>query len=631
MDHSYKKCTASSNQPEDNTASDATVFATSAALSSPQSSAPLSHSSPSSPTLPFVQNPPLSPLPLNMQLSAHPGINQSTRRTDNFRPRGGLETRRYLATLAGSNTDGSDISFITIPESDEDDTDLLHNDVAVNPPPPVMQFSQVQRQRPPFNLLGTTSTITRATNVISQSSVRRDRLPYTLVTSSTQALATNVTSQGAGFAGAPFHGDGMQVGTIKEDLFPYGLGGTSVSMESRSDETNRCERLLQGSCAEENTFMVPLLNHSFEEICWQAYEDQRAVVTVLLNPSSRSQFQANMLSVLQNVQENSSREDWFFWAAETTSENGKKVLEKYGNGCEDQIIFLVPSTQQTPVFVDRIEGPVLNDFDQTRLCDKIKAMIHGLSMERKRRDQWRELRRQQENELQQMTSGNDHQLGIVDDNPAANSECQAIIQTKVQQKDITTVKETTHSTVQQKDISTLKETTHSKEPLEDKSEEINIRRQRHLRLLAEPKDGVQLRVRLNNIEEPLTRYFSRNALYQEVYDWVGSMEKAPLYFTLHTQGKLIKHADEVEGNSVVHVTEREAGQVAMLLGSEVSFRGNFEGSKELHATMTDDPTRNSTSGRNQEREGEKELKKRKDKRATAERKRAKKEKAAKNS
>ncbi|XP_068724989.1 uncharacterized protein [Montipora capricornis] len=158
-----------------------------------------------------------------------------------------------------------------------------------------MQFSQVQRQRPPFNLLGTTSTITRATNVISQSSARRDRLPYTLVTSSTQALATNVTSQGAGFAGAPFHGDGMQVGTIKEDLFPYGLGGTSVSMESRSDETNRCERLLQGSCAEENTFMVPLLNHSFEEICWQAYEDQRAVVTVLLNPSSRSQFQANML------------------------------------------------------------------------------------------------------------------------------------------------------------------------------------------------------------------------------------------------------------------------------------------------------------------------------------------------
>ena len=49
---------------------------------------------------------------------------------------------------------------------------------------------------------------------------------------------------------------------------------------------------------------------------------------------------------------------------------------------------------------------------------------------------------------------------------------------------------------------------------------------------------------------------SLSTILQEVYDWVGSMEKAPLYFTLHTQGKLIKHADEVKGNSVVHVAER---------------------------------------------------------------------------
>ena len=38
------------------------------------------------------------------------------------------------------------------------------------------------------------------------------------------------------------------------------------------------------------------------------------------------------------------------WSFSTT------VLEKYGNGGEDQLIFLVPSTQQTLVFVDRIEG-----------------------------------------------------------------------------------------------------------------------------------------------------------------------------------------------------------------------------------------------------------------------------------
>lgn len=28
----------------------------------------------------------------------------------------------------------------------------------------------------------------------------------------------------------------------------------------------------------------------------------------------------------------------------------------YGNGTDDQLIFLAPSTQQTPVFVDRIDG-----------------------------------------------------------------------------------------------------------------------------------------------------------------------------------------------------------------------------------------------------------------------------------
>ncbi|KAK2561971.1 hypothetical protein P5673_015398 [Acropora cervicornis] len=54
---------------------------------------------------------------------------------------------------------------------------------------------------------------------------RRARPPNTLVTT-TSTQATNVTSQSAGFAGALFHGDGIQVGTIKEDLYPYGLGGT---------------------------------------------------------------------------------------------------------------------------------------------------------------------------------------------------------------------------------------------------------------------------------------------------------------------------------------------------------------------------------------------------------------------
>ena len=49
-------------------------------------------------------------------------------------------------------------------------------------------------------------------------------------------------------------------------LMPQGaVSRTSVRLGSRSDETSRCEGLLQGSCTE-NPSLVPLLNHSFEEV-----------------------------------------------------------------------------------------------------------------------------------------------------------------------------------------------------------------------------------------------------------------------------------------------------------------------------------------------------------------------------
>ena len=53
---------------------------------------------------------------------------------------------------------------------------------------------------------------------------------------------------------------------------------------------------------------------------------------------------------------------------------------------------------------------------------------------REQHDQWRQLRRQQEDDLQQMISGTHHQLGIVEDNLVTN-ECQAINQTQVSIKD----------------------------------------------------------------------------------------------------------------------------------------------------------------------------------------------------
>ena len=49
---------------------------------------------------------------------------------------------------------------------------------------------------------------------------------------------------------------------------------------------------------------------------------------------------------------------------------------------------------------------------------------------REQQEQWRQLRKQQDDELQQVISGTHHQLGIVEDN-LATDEGQAINQTQV--------------------------------------------------------------------------------------------------------------------------------------------------------------------------------------------------------
>ncbi|XP_074632401.1 uncharacterized protein LOC141890725 [Acropora palmata] len=116
------------------------------------------------------------------------------------------------------------------------------------------------------------------------------------------------------------------------------------------------------------------------KICWQAYNDRRPIVILLVNPYVPSQSRGQMLRFLQRFQEECG--ECFFWAAETSSQNGKKVLEKYGSGGDDQLIFLVPSTQQAPIFVDRIEGEVISGYNIGKLYDRIKCMIQGINIER---------------------------------------------------------------------------------------------------------------------------------------------------------------------------------------------------------------------------------------------------------
>lgn len=201
--------------------------------------------------------------------------------------------------------------------------------------------------------------------------------------------------------------DPLIYGYVTDDFTTAGVVSDDHTICSRTSEVLQCLEGLKDWDWE--TTIPPFLTHTFEEICWQAYDDRRAIVLLLLNHSSQGQHRATIQSVLQKLQDQNEVR-FYFWVAETTSEAGKRVVEKYGKNAEDQILFLVPSTQQTPVFVDCIYGPALNDLNCARLCQRIGTKIQRMSMEREQREQWRQLRREQEKELEQMAVTTQHHI-----------------------------------------------------------------------------------------------------------------------------------------------------------------------------------------------------------------------------
>ena len=52
------------------------------------------------------------------------------------------------------------------------------------------------------------------------------------------------------------------------------------------------------------------------------------------------------------------------------------MVEKYGSGMDDQIIFLVPSTQQSPVVVDCIDGMWNTVGDPINVAHKVLSFYY---------------------------------------------------------------------------------------------------------------------------------------------------------------------------------------------------------------------------------------------------------------
>ena len=47
---------------------------------------------------------------------------------------------------------------------------------------------------------------------------------------------------------------------------------------------------------------------------------------------------------------------------------------------------------------------------------------------------------------------------------------------------------------------------------------------------------------------------------QEVYDWAGTIEFLPHYFTLHRGKQLVSHPEKVNQDETLNLTERVSGK-----------------------------------------------------------------------
>ncbi|XP_074630672.1 uncharacterized protein LOC141889311 [Acropora palmata] len=78
---------------------------------------------------------------------------------------------------------------------------------------------------------------------------------------------------------------------------------------------------------------------------------------------------------------------------------------------------------------------------------------------------------------------------------------------------------------------------------------------------------------------------------KEVYDWVGSSNRMPLYFTIQRGSTVVKHTERLQSNEVLDISERDEDEMKVTLNnSEVSFLGQFQDSKEgLSETINGKP------------------------------------------
>lgn len=284
--------------------------------------------------------------------------------------------------------------------------------------------------------------------------------------------------------------------------------------------------------------MLPFLIHSFEELCWQAHEDNKGMMVVLLNSRRKGDAKrGTLLRILHNV-ESQHYENWLFWVADTWSSDGRKVFHAYGGDQRrDRLLFLTPSTGRNATLLGEIADT------ETDTCDAVLQSIMAIAPlcindEHQQREQyvkWRKEKKEQEEEL-----------------------C------ALQKKDTREKQECRESEKPQVTASE-KEETLQWNPCDDHDATVHkIREEREKRVPPEPEEGTTIIIRFN--DQKLSRKFTKNAMFQEVYDWAGAMSTMPPHFTLQRRSEVVLHEHHIKGQEVLDVYERVSSFFCCVLG-----------------------------------------------------------------
>lgn len=256
----------------------------------------------------------------------------------------------------------------------------------------------------------------------------------------------------------------------------------------------------------------------------------------------------------------------------TWSSDGTKVIDLYGGDQkQDRLLFLAPSTGRNATLLGEISDTDTesNQIDSMlqKVIERAELRITGQRQQREQYAKWRRERKEQEEEF-----------------------------TRVQTQEYGKGKQ------QEQEQETNKDT--------------EIRKARRLRTSEEPLSGTTIVIRCNDGAR-LHRKFQKNACFQEVYDWLGSLEDKPLYFTLQRGKAVIEHTDILEGSEVLDLLPHDDQEVREVFSNaEVTFRGNNADEAEDFSKTAEDLTCT-----NQVLEGEQQRKrKRKDNRSRKERK-----------